>query len=620
MLKLTHIKKLSTAVVLTLAAAIPFSSLAQSQQPNIIIIMTDDQGYGDVGINQNPVINTPNINQLAGESVSFSNFHMDPTCSPSRSSLLTGQYSMRAGVWHTIMGRSLLPTEHVTLAESLQSAGYKTAMFGKWHLGDNYPFRPEDQGFEQTLIHGGGGVGQTPDYWGNTQFGDTYFRNGKAERFDDYATNVWFDEALNFIDENKDSEQPFFAYISTNAPHSPWRAPDAYVKQYLDKGLPKKLALYYAMITHLDDQVGRLRAKLESEGISDNTLLIFTTDNGSTMNSKRKEAFGKAGFDSFFADITKKQQYKDWLYNAGMKGYKASVYEGGHRVPLYIHWPDGGLGKARSLDNLTAHIDLMPTLLDAAKAEKSSAVVDGASLLPLLQQGKTLKPRTMFVTNQRVDIPSKDRPTVVMTDRWRYVLHGEHNLVELFDIQKDPGQKVNVKEQFPKVAKQLQAKFEQWWGSVTSNGTKRQRIIVGSEHENPARLTGMDWMEAKSEREVPWFPGFSRPQDAFEGASWMGRETKFPRLPWYLAVEQSAQYQIALYLKDKPASHPIDRKFAILEIDGKRQVLPVTKLANGVNFERALNKGHIKLKGWFADDEAGEKNVVPAFYAYLTRK
>lgn len=620
MLKSINIKKLSAAVVLTLTAVVSFSSLAQSQKPNIIIIMTDDQGYGDIGINQNPVVNTPNINQLANESVRFSNFHMDPTCSPSRSSLLTGQYSMRAGVWHTIMGRSLLPTEHVTLAESLQTAGYKTAMFGKWHLGDNYPFRPEDQGFDETLIHGGGGVGQTPDYWGNTQFSDTYFRNGKAERFGDYATNVWFDEAINFIDRNKESAQPFFAYISTNAPHSPWRAPDAYVQEYLAKGLPKKLALYYAMITHLDEQVGRLRAKLEQEGISDNTLLIFTTDNGSTMNSKRKEAFGNSGFKAFFSTITRKKEYKDWLYNAGMKGYKASVYEGGHRVPLYIHWPDGALGDSRSIDNLTAHIDLMPTLLDAAKAKKSTAIIDGESLLSLLQQDKILKPRTLFVTNQRVDIPSKDRPTVVMTDRWRYVLHGEHNLVELFDIQDDPGQKYDVKDQFPDVVKNLQVEFETWWTSVTQRGTHRQRIIVGSEHENPARLTGMDWMEASSEREVPWFPGFSRPQDAFEGASWMGRETSFPRLPWYLQVEQSANYQIDLYLKDKPASHPIARKYAFLEINGRGHILEVNKLANGVSFNVPLAKGSIKLKGWFADDKAGKENAVPAFYAYLSRK
>ena len=235
-------------LVLVLLAACNSDSLPEpttadpSGKPNIILIVTDDQGNGDFSFNGNPAIATPNMAQLAQESIRFTNFHVDPTCSPTRAALLTGKYSMRAGVWHTIMGRSLMPTEQVTLPELLREEGYRTAMFGKWHLGDNYPFRPQDQGFDEVLIHGGGGVGQTPDYWGNAQFDDTYFRNGEAEKFEGYATKVWFDEAIEFIREERD--QPFFAYIATNAPHQPWRAPVEYVAPYLDAGLPEDMAKF----------------------------------------------------------------------------------------------------------------------------------------------------------------------------------------------------------------------------------------------------------------------------------------------------------------------------------------------------------------------------------------
>lgn len=600
-----------------MVALLPALAFAAVNPPNIVLIMTDDQGYGDIGRNQNPAVHTPNIDQLASESVRFSNFHMDPTCSPSRAALLTGKHSMRAGVWHTIMGRSLLPTEHKTLPEQLKEAGYKTAMFGKWHLGDNYPFRPEDQGFEEVLIHGGGGVGQTPDYWGNTQFGDTYYRNGKPEKFEAFATTVWFDEAIDFIHKNRD--KPFFTYISTNAPHSPWRSPEAYVKPYIEMGLPKELALFYAMITHLDEQVGRLRNELEKAGIADNTLLIFATDNGSSMASSKKGQFGSAGFDGFFEKIKRKPDLKEWVYNAGMRGFKASVYEGGHRVPLYIHWPDGKLKSGRDISTLAAHFDLMPTLLDAAQIDAPEGL-DGVSLVPALKGIKAIDPRTLIVTNQRVDIPSKDRPSVVMTDRWRYVLHGEQKRVELFDIQADPGQTTDLKERHPEVVDMLQQDFDQWWTEVTSKGFPRQRIVVGSDHENPARLTAMDWMEAASEREVPWFPGFQRPQDKQHSASWMGREESIRSLPWYLNFEQSGAYRVSLYLKDKPGSHPVDRQYAILEIDGKRTVAKVNGLAGGVDFELKLKKGPVQVKGWFADDKAGEENKIPAFYAYIYRK
>jgi arylsulfatase A-like enzyme len=186
----------------------------EKKRPNVVLVMTDDQGYGDLACHGNSIIKTPNLDALHAQSTRLTNFHVGPTCSPTRASLMTGRYCNRTGVWHTVMGRSLLRKDEVTMADVFRAGGYKTGIFGKWHLGDNYPFRPQDRGFDEVLIHKGGGIGNTQDYWGNDYFDDTYFRNGRPERFEGYCTDVWFTEAIKFIEANKD--RPFFCYLPTN--------------------------------------------------------------------------------------------------------------------------------------------------------------------------------------------------------------------------------------------------------------------------------------------------------------------------------------------------------------------------------------------------------------------
>ncbi len=226
---------------LTIATAICLTtpSLADEKKPrpNIILVMTDDQGYGDLGCHGNKIIKTPNLDKFYKQSVRLTNFHVDPTCSPTRSALMTGQYSARVGVWHTIMGRSLLRQGELTIADILRAAGYATGIFGKWHLGDNYPCRPQDRGFEEVFIHGGGGVGQTPDYWGNNYFDDTYWHNGKTKKVKGYCTDIWFDAAMKFMTKNK--KRPFFCYIPTNAAHGPYIVGEKYRNMYAGKkGVP----------------------------------------------------------------------------------------------------------------------------------------------------------------------------------------------------------------------------------------------------------------------------------------------------------------------------------------------------------------------------------------------
>lgn len=585
----------------------------EPKKPNIILIVTDDQGNGDFSFNGNPAIATPNMAQLAEESIRFTNFHVDPTCSPTRAALMTGKYSMRAAVWHTIMGRSLMPTDQVTIPELLREQGYRTGMFGKWHLGDNYPFRPQDQGFDEVLIHGGGGVGQTSDYWGNTQFDDTYFRNGEEEKFEGYATKVWFDEAIKFIREERD--QPFFAYIATNAPHRPWRAPEEYVAPYLEAGLPEEMAKFYAMTTYVDDQLGHLRDMLRETGIDKNTILIFMTDNGSSLSTD-DQYFGDEGFDGFQTRVDQDPQLAGWQFNSGLRGFKGEVYEGGHRVPLLILAPDDSLGTARNVDQLAAHFDLLPTIMEIVGAGVPDDI-DGVSLVPFIENQQVAAERNLVVTNQRVDIPNLDRPHVVMNQRWRYVAWKENGIEELFDLESDPSQAVNVIDDYPDVADELRVLLQDWWQDVTAAGFGRQRIIVGDEAENPARLSAMDWMEATSTDEVPWFPGFGTPKPELPHTGWLGRETAFGSLPWYVHVKTSGTYEITLYLHDKPAATPVRMKYAVLELNGKKMAQEISEWTSHAVFSVPLDAGNIEFKGWFSNDSEGLSDVVPAFYAYV---
>ena len=315
--------------------------------------MTDDQGYGDIGALGNTMIETPNLDQLHAQSVRLTNYHVDPTCSPTRSALLSGRYSTRTGVWHTIMGRSIMNTNELTMAEVFAANGYRTGMYGKWHLGDNYPSRPQDQGFQETFYNGGGGVGQGPDYWGNDYFDDTYFRDGKPEKVSGYCTDVWFDNALGFIEKNKD--QPFFVYLPTNAAHGPFNVAEKYSKPYRDKGVPETMANFYGMITNIDENMGRLMTRLKELELEDNTILIFSTDNGTAAGRTPRQ-----GRRRNVAGLQRRHARKQGLRVR-------------RRTPRAVLHPlaSGAVSfGGRDVDQLTAHIDILPTFIDLAGLTK----------------------------------------------------------------------------------------------------------------------------------------------------------------------------------------------------------------------------------------------------------
>ena len=279
-------------------------------QPNVILIMTDDQGYGDQGCHGNPVLKTPNLDQLYRESVRLTDFHVSPFCTPTRAALMTGRYPARTGAYRTSSGRTMLHTDERTIANVFADAGYVTGMVGKWHLGDNAPHRPQDRGFQDVVWHRCGGIGQASDYYGNDYFDDTYERNGRFEKFRGYCTDVWFAEVMRFAEENR--RKPFFLYLATNAPHGPYRVAPEWSAPYKGTVKWKGGAEFYGMIANLDHNVGLLRKKLDKLGLAGNTILIFMTDNG-TSNGIARSAVGPDDYRGFYG---------------GMRGVKSTVYEG----------------------------------------------------------------------------------------------------------------------------------------------------------------------------------------------------------------------------------------------------------------------------------------------------
>jgi len=361
-----------------------------SQRPNVILIITDDQGYGDLGYHGNPIVQTPNLDQLAEASVRLNNFYVSPVCAPTRSSLMTGRYSLRTGVHDTYNGGAIMSTEEITIAEVLKEAGYKTGAFGKWHLGDNYPSRPGDQGFDESVIHQAGGMGQPGDFTTYFKFDSSYFdpvlwHNDQQESYKGYCSDIFTGEAIKFIEQNK--EGPFFCYLAFNAPHTPLQVPDKYYQMYKDvdpaqgfdgddRPFPEMLdkdredaRKVYAMVTNIDDNVGKMLQKLKGMGIEDNTVVIFMTDNGP-------------------------QQRR---YIAGMRGRKGSVYRGGVRVPFFIHSP-GKFKGDRKINTTAAHIDILPTIASICEAPLPKGVkIDGKDLLPVLRgQAVDWENRSMF--------------------------------------------------------------------------------------------------------------------------------------------------------------------------------------------------------------------------------
>lgn len=575
--------------------ALPMASQA-ADKPNVVIVITDDQGYGDLACHGNPVLKTPYIDALYDQSIRLVDYHVAPTCSPTRCAFLTGHWTNRTGVWHTIMGRSMLRENEVTMGQVFKDAGYATGMFGKWHLGDNYPYRPEDRGYTEVMRHGGGGVGQTPDYWDNAYFDGSYWHNGTPEAVKGFCTDVFFDYATRFIKAQKEADKPFLAYIATNAPHGPMHSPEDASAPYTD--LPTGLANFFGMISNIDDNVGRMREFLKREGLHENTIFIFTTDNGSSSGWK--------------------------TFNAGMRAGKGSEYDGGHRVPFFLHWPAGGLDNARDVQPITAHVDVLPTLIDLCGIDGPAGVqFDGRSIASLLKGETSDWPDRILITDsQRVKDPIKWRKSSVMTSQWRLI-----NGKELYDIKLDPGQESNVASGNPEVVARLREFYEQWWTELEPTFANDTAIYLGHPQDNPARLTSHDWITTSS---TPWNQSHIRKAMNGDG------NTGF----WNVKVVEDGNYIVRLRRWPEELNEPIDAAIpAGAGVPGDRAyrtapgvgIKPVkasiqigdvkaTKLVSPgdkeVTFELELKAGKTRMAALF-ETQQGER--YGAYYAYVTK-
>lgn len=486
-----NIKPILTLAALTLAAS-GLCSTPEIRHPNVLLIITDDQGYGDLGITGNPHITTPVLDNFARESIRFNRFHVSPVCAPTRSSLMTGRYSLRTGVRDTYNGGAIMATEEVTIAEMLKQEGYQTGIFGKWHLGDNYPSRPGDQGFDESLIHLSGGMGQPGDFTTFFKRDSSYFDpvlwyNGEQKAYKGYCSDIFANEAIRFIGKNH--RKPFFCYLAFNAPHTPLQVPEEYYNMYKDidptsgfenddRPFPdmsekdkEDARKVYAMVSNIDDNVGKILQKLDDLRIAEKTLVIFMTDNGP-------------------------QQRR---YIAGMRGRKGMVFRGGVRVPFFWRLPALFEGN-KDIETTTAHIDILPTLSELCHAPlPTDRIIDGKSLLPVLKGENTVEfdNRSLFFYWAR-RYPELYNNIALQQGPYKLIGHTDYDAsvedFELFNIREDESEQNNILPANKGIAAGLKKEMDKLIVDLTSSVNMQDppMIIIGSEKENPVYLNRND--------------------------------------------------------------------------------------------------------------------------------
>lgn len=583
-------------------------------QPNVILIITDDQGYGDMACHGNPVAQTPHMDALYRESVRLEDFHVAPMCTPTRGQLLTGLDAARNGAINVSSGRTLLRADLPTMADIFKANGYRTGVFGKWHVGDNYPYRPQDRGFEESLWFPSSHISSVPDYWENDYFDDVYSRNGTQERQEGYCTEVFFAEAKVWMQERIEASEPFLTFLPTNAPHGPLWVPSEdrefieevfAQKEHLLPELPddlrERLIRFLAMIRNVDTEIGKLRGFLQEQGVERDTILMFMTDNGST--------FGPT------------------YYNAGMRGKKTELWEGGHRVPFFMHWPNGALGEPRAVEGLTQVQDILPTLIELCGLDKSSELeMDGMSLAPILKGEEQVPEDRIFTLNYSrmpgaLDYPTPDSPArmrregaAVLWKRWR-LLEG----TALYDLESDPEQQNDVAEAHPEIVEKMREHLDAWWQEVEPVANEVQRIIIGSEKENPMTLSACEWMDifVDQQRQVRIAArknGYWH-LDVERAGTYTFELRRWPRESGLKLREACPAAQLADGALEEGVALPIAR--ARMLLGGHFHEASVGDDDQEVSFSADLEAGPTLLHTWFDDDTL--QPICGAYYVYVER-
>lgn len=574
-----------------LAAAATAVARAQTPgviRPNVILIVSDDQGYGDFSAHGNPRLRTPNLDRLRAESIRLTDFHATPMCTPTRSQLMTGRDALMTSAMNVSSGRTLLRRDFPTMGEVFRAAGYRTGIFGKWHLGDSYPYRPEDRGFDETVWFPSSHIGSTGDAWGNDYFSDRYRHNGGLMPYVGYCTDVFFAEAQKWIRRQTQSRNSFLAYIPLNAPHGPLFVDPKYVEPYRD--LPPAVANFFGMIANLDENMGRLEGMLNEAGLRDNTIVVFMTDNG-----------GTAGVD---------------FHNAGMRGRKITLWEGGHRVPCFVRWPKGGLGPARDENELTTVQDLLPTLSELCEV-KGPEKSDGMSLARLLRrETQQLGDRMVVVQFSRMAV---GRPqwgdAAVMWKKWRLVSN-QH----LYDVAKDPGQKEDVIDKHPEIAARMREHYEQWWSRVTPRLDTFLPVHIGSEKENPVLLSPTEWADVFLDQHVQIRRG-ERKNGVWHVMVEQSGEYSFTLRRWPKEVDVAMRAPAPAHKGEHNAAYPAGVALPVakarLVIGAQDVSAAVGAEDREITFRVRLAEGPLRLQTWFYDD-AGQE-ICGAYYVYAER-
>jgi arylsulfatase A-like enzyme len=562
-------------------------------RPNVLIVMSDDQGLGDFSINGNPVVKTPNLDAFAREAIRLTDFHVAPMCSPTRGQLLTGLAALRNGATSVTAGRTFLRPGIPTLPALFARAGYRTGLFGKWHLGDSYPHRPIDKGFQESVYHlGWGQLASTPEFdW--PLIDGRYFHNGVEGRYKGHCTDFWFDSAIAWIKDCKRRNEPFVCYLPTNAAHGPCIDLDEYVEPYKGRGP----AGFFGMIAHLDKRFGDLRRFLSEEGLEDDTIVIFMTDNGGTAGVR--------------------------LFNAGLRGAKTTYYEGGHRVPCWIRWPHGGLGAPREIAVPTQNTDLLPTLCDLCgvappRRGAGDAPYCGVDLAPLLRGAQSSLPERTFVV-QFGQVPAKFDCCVVR-GRWRLV-GGK----ELYDVEADRAQRTDLAARRPDVVSALRTDYERWWKGLEPILDEFVPISIEAGAQPVVELTSGDWEGIYADNSGHVREAVGGPT----GGHWNIRveesgtyEFTLRRWPERAGVALGGRYEPS---PRSPASRP-DLKTvsfptiarARVEIAGKTASAAADPKATAATLKVDLPAGRTRLKAWFADAEG--QGLCGAFFVTVRRQ
>ena len=560
-------------------------------RPNVIIVLTDDQGYGDMSCHGHPVLRTPNIDRIHDESVRLTDFHVSPMCAPTRGEILSGVHCVRNGAMATCLGRHLLKAELPTMPGLFAAAGYATGIFGKWHLGNSYPYRPMDRGFQEAVYHHGFGLTGADDYWNNDYLNPHYRHNGVLKQAEGYCTDFWFDQAMAWMAGRHEKGQPFLCYLPTNAPHFPMWVDDGYKKEFAAYGA--EAAGFFGMIVELDGNLARLEKFLLEKGLRQDTILVFMTDNGHAGGALN-------------------------VYNAHMRGGKCARYDGGHRVPCFVRWPGGSLLPPQDLDTPARGTDVLPTLLDLCGiAAPEGRSFDGQSLAPVLRGQPHELAERMLVVQYFQNSIGKDDATVIY-GQWRLVFGKE-----LYDIRQDPAQQHDVSALHPDVVQAMREYYDRWWAGVEPGINDFSPLTIGSGHEETVTLTSCEWENVRCDGAAS--VRAANAAGVVRGGPWNIQVAnaglydvelrRWPAESGLALAEPAAAFQAAYGTAAAGVALPIAS--AVLARDEELHEQTAAAGAQSVRFSLRLPAGRTKLHGWFRDESG--KDLSGAFYGYIRR-